>query len=459
MRARNRVWPLGASPDERSRQGTIPISGPALAGPKVYGDTRARSIVQSFMNGGWLDIAVVGDSNTMSATSGAYGYVHGLNAAAVTLGKSIYGTGITPPMTRYSENGAEKGIGLGDWRCSTSSRITSTPRQSGTVAGGATAYAGWSPGNNFVQYGPQASAGPPVTTAAVSDWAYMTGGTSLWDAYSGTWLTSTHPLAAAGTAVRYRVTHSVDPSGSATGLRLAAVQDTGGTLIQNTNYTTVGTAGTIARTDLPFTTAGTSGIRCSYGYGSVPPFNVFSNSVYRQSAGLGVTSHLYYAGGTTAQIASVISGASSLFFRTLLADMRTRQIAAGGRGNVMILSHSGINDSVADWQTQQQTLHDSYRAAWSALGYPDSELAFVSMVGVMRNSGDTSINGVSLGPIRQAARSWAMSTPGVTFIDMSEVTSNAELVANSWYQGAVTQHLSTAGYDEMASRILTNLAG
>ena len=410
------------------------------------------------MNGGWLDIAVVGDSNTMSALSGSYGYVHGLNAAAVALGKSIYGTGILPPMTRYeSPIGTPATLGLGDWRCSTTSRLALSPRASGTGSGGSTAYAGWTPGNNFVQYGVQDSGS---VKASVSDWAYMPGTTpALWDGYSGTWLNSNHPLAVAGTAIRYRVTHSVDPSGNSAGLRLAAVQDSGSTLILNQNYTTIGTAGSIARTDLPFTAAGTSGIRCSYGYGSVPPFNVFSNSVYRASAGLGVTSHLYYSGGTTAQISSVISGASSLFFQTLLADMRTRQIAAGGNGQVMILSHSGINDSVADWQSKQQTIHDTYRSAWSSLGFPDADLAFVAMVGVMRNSGDTSMNGVSLGPIRQEARTWAMTTPGVTFIDMSEVTSNAELVANSWYQGAVTQHLSNAGYDEMSSRILTKLAG
>ena len=190
-----------------------------------------------------------------------------------------------------------------------------------------------------------------------------------------------------------------------------------------------------------------------------------------------MTSHGYFAGDTSAQIHPKITGLNLAVLKFHLRELRERQIAAGGTGRVLLVTHSGINgnETANDWTTCHTEIWGKYKVAWSDLGYPLSDLAIVSFVGVPRNATDDSLSGSggNLIAVRAAANALPTTYADMTVVDVKELMPYSRAVAGtgegngitavprSYYQRAtptgtdVSQHLSGGVYTGTTSATRT----
>jgi hypothetical protein len=122
--------------------------------------------------------------------------------------------------------------------------------------------------------------------------------------------------------------------------------------------------------------------------------------------------------------------------KTVLQELRERQIEAGGSGNVVVWLNSGINDvgnvagtnevaAAAGFQTHIKTLITQYRNAWDSLGYPENDLAFMVSVTHPTNSDDGNMDS-----LRPLGKDYAETTPdysvlspyrNVTFVNIMQL--------------------------------------
>ena len=139
----------------------------------------------------------------------------------------------------------------------------------------------------------------------------------------------------------------------------------------------------------------------------------------------------------------------------------------------MLFTHSGINgaDTSSTWTAAHINIWNTYKAAWSALGYPASDLAIVSFVGAPRNSADTSNGSASLTDVRAAANQMAITNPDMTVVDVKQLMPYAALTygigisSKTYYQNNTTSdvHLSdpsgsnSNGYEVMSTQIINAL--
>ena len=179
---------------------------PPFAGPVAYGSRRASQFFQDLASGAnSLDIIVIGDSNTMSASAGSYGYHNGLSQAMQNKGWNCYGTPVYPTMTGWTPGAAYT---TGGWNGSAYLAIPTGNLASGNTSGGSTAYSVWTPGTNWVRYGSY-TATPP----AKDDWAYIASGT-YGDNYNAVELAAAHPLNTNTLTLWHRVRYGTFTTGS-----------------------------------------------------------------------------------------------------------------------------------------------------------------------------------------------------------------------------------------------------
>jgi hypothetical protein len=114
---------------------------------------------------------------------------------------------------------------------------------------------------------------------------------------------------------------------------------------------------------------------------------------------------------------------------------------------------------------------NTYKAAWSALGYPATDLAIVSFVGEPKNADDSSNNSdpENLIPVRTAANAMAVANPDMTVVDVKKLMNYQQLVyvpiggANFYQAGSSNVHLSggasstTDGYTVVSNMIVSAL--
>jgi len=109
------------------------------------------------------------------------------------------------------------------------------------------------------------------------------------------------------------------------------------------------------------------------------PVAILWQSVIRPNTkGYAVSCLTYHGGLTTDQLASRIE-ASGKCLDTYLKELRTRQIAGGGSGRVLVFVNSGVNDWAAytDWTTNMQRIKTHFSSRWQAMGGNPTQLCFM----------------------------------------------------------------------------------
>ena len=429
-------------------------------GPGVYGSETACRFIKDLASGtDSLDLVIIGDSNTGFAPAGMWGYNSGFQEALNLKGWTCYGTPVLPIMDDYTSN-----YNLNVWSGEISIKVANGNCLNGNTSGGSTAFAGWTPSVSgsltYVRYGSTSST--PVYKQA---WAYIssTSSNAYQDHYHGMTINSSHPLTSNALTIWYRVRFGTFATGSGKfqpNVRgeLEAAPWTVTNIARSSVVNTNTGASSFAVTEHSFTPRSGESQRASpFGDGnsqSVGPIAIHSQSMYCKRKGWAVHSHGFFAGYTSTEIASQISATGSTLLQTQLQELRERQIAAGGTGRVLILMHSGINgnDTSSTWTAAHISVWNTYKAAWTALGYPASDLAIVSWVGVPRNSNDSSSSGSAgnLVAVRAAANEMVQTNTDMTVVDIKQFLNYAQCNrgtggGRTYYSTANTVHLS-GGY-------------
>jgi hypothetical protein len=295
--------------------------------------------------------------------------------------------------------------------------------------------------------------GPPVVTTAgtisgvtiktgadYDDWMFIaSGATSLYQNY-GVGVDMRHPLAANGVVQFLRIRYgqvnaaggvfypNVLPAGSVNAITRIYDAGSGTSGGISTQVSPGQSVPNFLMAEVQFTANGKGHGATAIGYNSngtqfsSGPAAMLCQSLYRKSKGFAVHTHAYQSGETSTEIAGVITGAPTSALKPWLQEMRERQIATTGTGRVLLFMHSGINgaDTPATWTTAHINTWNRYKQAWTELGYSLNDLAIVSIVGVQRNSIDTSGNGADLVAVRAAANEMVKSNPDMTVVDIKQ---------------------------------------
>jgi hypothetical protein len=333
----------------------------------------------------------------------------------------------------------------------------------------------------WVRYG-SATGYPP----AKDSWAYIASGTYT-NNYNGVEMNGVdavlparpHPLNSASLTLHHRVVYGTFATGS--GSFQGRSRQYGGSPVYASGpvQSTVGAAYSSNVYEYQFTPNG-NGMSCSWSggaAGATGPCAILTHTVYCKRKGWSVTSHGYLAGYNSVGIESVITTIGSTLLREHLKELRTRQTSGTGSGRVLLVVHSGINgtageqESAARWTSCHLAVWNTYKAAWSALGYPATDLAIVSFVGEPKNADDSSNNSdpENLIPVRTAANAMAVANPDMTVVDVKKLMNYQQLVyvpiggANFYQAGSSNVHLSggasstTDGYTVVSNMIVSAL--
>lgn len=307
----------------------------------------------------------------------------------------------------------------------------------------------------WTRYG-SANATPP----AKDSWAYINGA-EYWNWYPQIFMTTSHPLYDGSLTLWHRIRWGTFNTGS--GYFRPAVRVFGGATLATSAVvnTNTGNANSFQMSEYSFVPTGANQIEAgpvaggtvAGSRGSVGPVALHGNSIYCKRKGWSVTSHGYLAGYDSLMI-SQVAITIGLTLQLHLQELRERQISAGGTGRVLIVSHSGINgnETASDWTSSHVSIWNTYKEAWAALGYPSTDLAIVSFVGVPSNSLDNSNNGTgsNLVAVRAAANALSNTQPDMTIIDVKAMMPYTRAIVGvgngrSYYQR--TNNLPNAGSD------------
>ena len=275
--------------------------------------------------------------------------------------------------------------------------------------------------------------------ADYNDWLYFDPTGTAGFAYKGTGINvdQTHPLAANTLSQKFRVRYGT-VNGS-TGAFLPNVYGGGSAnalprLLIGAPVPLAGTAGvaTFSKYEGTFTATGKGHSANAIGYNtngtvfSTGPGAFFCQSFYRPATkGFAVHSHAYQSGDDSARISLLVNDTSTTWLQYQLQEIRERQLDAGGSGRVMLFFSSGINgsDTPTIWTDAHTSMWNRYKAVWSSLGYPASDLTIVSVVGVQKDSGDNIGSGLTLIPVRAAANAMATASSDMTVVDIKALMS------------------------------------
>ena len=426
----------------------------------VFGNQRPKQFLSELANGvSSLDIIIIGDSNTGFAPAGMWGYHHGFQEAMNLKGWACYGTPVVPILDDYTLD-----YYIDTWNSFINNKKPGAVCLSGNTSGGSTAYSGWSPGISgsltYVRYGSTSS-----TPVYKQSWAYITntGANAYQDHYHSIGMQSAHPLANNTLTLYYRGRYGTFSTGSGKfqpNVR-SEFEASPWTITQLQRSAVINTnsgASSFATWDFSFTPRNGESVRASpFGDGnsqSAGPIAIHSHSIYARRKGWAVHAHGYFAGYTSTEISNQVGATGSTLLQTQLQEIRERQIQAGGTGRVLLMLHSGINgnDTGSTWTAAHIAVWNTYKVAWSALGYPASDLAVVSWVGVPRNSDDSSSTGASgnLIAVRASANAMVQAQSDMTVVDVKQLMNYAQANrgtggGRSYYSTANSVHLS-GGY-------------
>jgi hypothetical protein len=304
----------------------------------------------------------------------------------------------------------------------------------------------------WIRYG-SSSATPP----AKDDWAYIASG-SYSQNFNALEMAVDHPLNNTALTLWHRVRYGTFTASGGSFQARARAYDGGPVYASGSVQSTQGAAYSFGTYEYSFSvTTPTEYMHASWSGGAggaVGPCAIHSHTIYCKRKGWSVTSHGYLAGYDSASINQVASSIGSTLLQTHLQELRERQIAAGGTGRVLLITHSGINgnETASAWTSCHTSIWNTYKSAWAALGYPASDLAIVSFVGVPSNAADNSNTGSggNLIAVRTAANLLPQANPDMTVIDVKKLMPYTRALSGigngrSYYQR--TNNLPNAGSD------------
>lgn len=304
----------------------------------------------------------------------------------------------------------------------------------------------------WVRYG-SATATPP----AKDDWAYIASG-SYAQNFNAVEMSVDHPLNNTSLTLWHRVRFGTFTASGGSFQGRARAYDGGPVYASGSVQNTQGAAYSFGTYEYSFSvTNPTEYMHASWSGGAggaVGPCAIHSHTIYCKRKGWSVTSHGYLSGSDSPSINQVVTSIGSTLLQTHLQELRERQIAAGGSGRVLLVTHSGINgnETASDWTACHVAIWNTYKAAWAALGYPATDLAIVSFVGVPANAADNSNNGSggNLIAVRAAAALLPNTQQDMTVIDAKAMMPYSRAIVGigngrSYYQR--TNNLPNAGSD------------
>lgn len=304
----------------------------------------------------------------------------------------------------------------------------------------------------WIRYG-SATATPP----AKDDWAYIASG-SYAQNFNAVEMSTAHPLNDTSLTLWHRVRFGTFTASGGSFQARARAYDGGPVYASGSVQSTQGAAYSFGTYEYSFSvSAPTEYMHASWSGGAggaVGPCAIHSHTIYCKRKGWSVTSHGYLAGYDSPSINQVVTSIGSTLLQTHLQELRERQIAAGGSGRVLLVTHSGINgnETASDWTACHVAIWNTYKAAWAALGYPATDLAIVSFVGVPANAADNSNNGSggNLITVRAAANLLPNTQPDMTVVDVKRFMPYSRAIVGigngrSYYQR--TNNLPNAGSD------------
>jgi hypothetical protein len=306
--------------------------------------------------------------------------------------------------------------------------------------------------------------------ADFNDWLYMPTTTDVYKT-TGVNVYENHPLAVNGVVNFLRVRYGKVPSGG----NFVPLVFGGGSANALPHLFTGASTSMSAASGQPtfdlyeasFTANGKGHTSSAVGYNypsgtifSKGPGALFCQSLYRQSKGWAVHAHAYQSGDDSTRIAQLITDTSATWIGYQLREMRERQIAASGTGRVLMFAHSGINgaDTGSTWTAAHIAMWNKYKAVWSSLGYPASDLAIVSIVGVQKDQADNSGSGTSsnLVAVRAAANAMAIANPDMTVVDVKALMSYSALTSGT---GNASYYQRLNNSPNVGSDIVVHLSG
>ena len=463
------------------------------SGPRVYGSTTPSKFIKDLASGAdSVDFVVVGDSNTGSAVAGMWGYHNGLQQTLNDKGFTCYGTSVFPIITEMGGTGLRSSF-AGGWRCGATlykpwngtpgSGQGYEPVRSGNDLQAQTDaplyYNQWSPVGYtditaatpiYLRYG--SSSPDPTGTGSlgpnIESWVFLSANSTKFFNSYGMGIQEHHPLAQAGIPLFYRLKYGKFLN--ATNTTVSPVQDGGfcpivfktsgsvnggGTEITTRKFVSSAAAsaaevGQVFVDETTWTTANYTGYRAGWSYvgsggqGTCGPAALHCQSMYAKRKGWAVTSLSYLGGYNSESIAGVLAGVKNTCLKSLLKEIRERQISAGGSGRVVIVAQSGVNsypaspgpnyETATRWTNAYTSMWSTFKEVWTSLGYPLSDLAIVCWVSHPISAADGSSGSSdpsNLVAVRAAAAQMAINNPDMTVADIKNMIGYNQLVRGS----------------------------
>lgn len=446
----------------------------------VGSDVVPQWVRQAKAGTGNVDFLILGDSNTgFAETQARGGWTQGLAYGLHAAGVPMYGTAVATVYTDALPNGNSTnnafGIGYqvkatgsfyGGWPLVSASGSESICSR-GEYTGPQEVRALWSKGTGTLR-----------PWGAAIDWAFCPTTDAAWTSTSDYLALRIDCPMNYQQSFKYRVVYAKFPSQSTGRFKLRAslslppyeqIAQSAFISTESSGPDTWG-LGVAELSVLAGPRANASGVcdvRCTWAGGNAAasgvtgPAGFLLQSAYRPVRGTAVSPLEYYSGAATAWIADDVEKAGTATLKTYLGEVRARQIAAGGQGRVVVVVQSGVNgpDNGGQWIVGQKRIIDAMEDAWTQLGFPLNDLAFLLWVSQPSTMDDNNLTGA-----RMAARGWAPTQRQVTFVDMNALASGWELSAMNWFDDFATvdgsgssmecAHLTAQGYEQLGLRMI-----
>lgn len=458
-------------------------------GASVYGGKRAGQFLQDLVAGrDSLDIVTIGDSNM---GNGTYGYTNGFNRVLnYAFGVPFYATPLFPGSL-ISGGNVRSGNYWQDnvtyvWCGDNQAGATGTVRTLVQAAAAADADAqslqtalGYN-ASNLPFYNGFQWYGAFVADQGTSTTYYHSSGYN-----NCIELATTHPLnygsGTGGVALSYRMVHGTFDRGTGQ-FKVAARNHTDGTIIQTGSYATTNTGANGYKTADPllFSTPSTTlkAVRCGWdgflvGNATRGPFACLWHSITAQAQkGVSVSSYIYHGGRTPAVLNTELTD-SNLLLNSYLEELRSRQVASGGTGRVLVfvnMGTNGNNDSANDrngtnYITAANSMISHINSRWTATGGSLSNIAYVFTVTHPARSVSDANWAANRPAFASAVNDWGTNNGGngVSVVDIAVNYPAIRLSTAGLYDAGGDAHLNSTtttqanGYDAATHTIVSSL--
>lgn len=221
----------------------------------------------------------------------------------------------------------------------------------------------------------------------------------------------------------------------------------------------------IATSTWPFTAPSSGSYRVGWDgfsqgatYYPTGPVAVVMQSVIRLATnGFSHTNVMRDPGKSTTQLADRLEAMDKLLDE-YLRESRERQMAAGGSGNVVVVTCSGVNgeETTGSFITNTQRIVDRIKSRWSTIGGNESALSFIV---IPTHPVTTTINTwtANRAEIVADANNWAATQSGVCVHDIAVPYPAATILSSGWYDAGGQAHLTQTGYSTISSNCINTL--